>query len=143
MEPISCAVPTAPAQPEDRSARPDPRTHERRVLAMGSDVHLVVVGGAPGLADAALDRLEELEARWSRFRDSSEVSELTRRAGGPVAVSDDTMLLVRRALQAWWLTGGAFDPTVLGDVVRAGYDRTFEDLRSWAGRGAEQPGRRM
>jgi len=95
---------------------------------MGSDVHLVVVGGAPGLADAALDRLEELEARWSRFRDSSEVSELTRRAGGPVAVSDDTMLLVRRALQAWWLTGGAFDPTVLGDVVRAGYDRTFEDL---------------
>jgi hypothetical protein len=26
------------------------------------------------------------------------------------------------------LSGGSFDPTVLGDVIRAGYDRTFEQV---------------
>ena len=128
MEPTTRTAHTTLPRPGSPAARAD-RSSERHARAMGSDVHLLVVGGDPGLVDAALGRLEELEARWSRFRESSEVSELTRRAGRPVAVSDDTLLLVRRALQAWWLTGGAFDPTVLGDVVRAGYDRSFEDLR--------------
>ena len=108
---------------------PAPATVEVRVRAMGSDAHIVIVGGPAGLADTALARLAELEARWSRFIETSEVSALTRRAGEAVAVSDDTWLLVRRAVDAWWLTGGAFDPTVLGDVVRAGYDRSFDELR--------------
>jgi thiamine biosynthesis lipoprotein len=43
-------------------------------------------------------------------------------------VSNETVVLVERAIEAWRLTGGAFDPTVLGDVIRAGYDRTFEEL---------------
>ena len=54
--------------------------------------------------------------------------ELTRRAGEAVVVSADTVLLVERAIEAWRITGGSFDPTVLGDVLRAGYDRSFIDL---------------
>jgi thiamine biosynthesis lipoprotein len=42
-----------------------------------------------------------------------------------VAVSAETLSLVERAVEAWRLTAGRFDPTVLGDVVRAGYDRSF------------------
>jgi thiamine biosynthesis lipoprotein len=99
-----------------------------RFRAMGSDVHLLVVGGPPGLAERARLRIDELEQRWSRFIPDSEISELTRRAGSPMVVSDDTIELVTRAIEAWWFTGSTFDPTVLGAVVRAGYDRSFDDL---------------
>ncbi len=97
---------------------------------MGSTAHVTVAGGrrAEALADEAVRRIADLEQRWSRFVASSEVSELNRRAGEPVEVSAETALLVERARAAWDLSGGAFDPTVLGAVVRAGYDRTFADV---------------
>ena len=92
---------------------------------MGSDVHAIVVGDA-GLLERARMRIEELERRWSRFIPDSEISVLNARRGVPHRVSDDTLALVLRAVQAWRATGGRFDPTVLGDVIRAGYDRPFE-----------------
>ena len=98
---------------------------------MGSDAH-VVVHGPVELADLAVDLIEDLESRWSRFRDDSEVCELNRRAGEWVPVSPATITLVRRAIEGWALTGGRFDPTVLGDVVRAGYDRSFPDVAALA-----------
>jgi FAD:protein FMN transferase len=101
---------------------------ERRFRAMGSDAHLVVVGGAGHLLDDAQRRVEELEQRWSRFIDSSEICELNRHAGEDVVVSAETSLLVERAIEAWRLTGGGFDPTVLGAVRRAGYDVSFEQI---------------
>jgi FAD:protein FMN transferase len=101
---------------------------ERRFRAMGSDAHLVVVGGADHLLDDAQQRIEDLEQRWSRFIDSSEICELNRRAGEDVTVSVETALLVERAIEAWRLTGGGFDPTVLGAVLRAGYDISFEQI---------------
>ena len=103
--------------------------------AMGTDVEIVVVDGPPGTAATARGRIDDLEARWSRFRPDSEVSRLTASAGRWLAVSADTALLVERARHAWHLTGGAFDPTVLGDVVRAGY------TTSWEGPGPRAPGR--
>jgi thiamine biosynthesis lipoprotein len=96
--------------------------------AMGSDAEVIVVGGTADLVDAARRRLEDLEQRWSRFRPDSEVSRLNRAPGEPFEVSDETALLIERAREAYRLTGGAFDATVLGDVVRAGYDRTFDQL---------------
>jgi FAD:protein FMN transferase len=108
--------------------REELRSRELEFRAMGGDVHVVVVGGASGLAGEARSRLEDLERRWSRFLDDSEVSRVNQCAGSPVTVSPETALLVRRAVDAWRFTGGAFDPTVLGAVVRAGYDRSFEQL---------------
>jgi thiamine biosynthesis lipoprotein len=109
---------------------------ELRFGAMGSDAHVIVVGGPAGAAARARDRIAELEARWSRFRDDSEISELNRRAGSAVPVSDDTVALVRRAVEAWWMTGGRYDPTLLGDVLRAGYDRSFAELAATGDRAA-------
>ncbi len=103
-------------------------THERRFRAMGSDAHLIVVGGAEQLLDDACRRVDELEQRWSRFIESSEICELNRRAGDEVVVSAETSMLVVRAIEAWRLTGGGFDPTVLGAVVRAGYDVSFDTM---------------
>jgi thiamine biosynthesis lipoprotein len=93
---------------------------------MGSDAHVIVVGGPSASADLARRRIDDLERRWSRFIDTSEVSELNRRAGEHVAVSAETRLLVGRAVEAWRLTGGGFDPTLLGAVIRAGYDVSFD-----------------
>jgi thiamine biosynthesis lipoprotein len=100
--------------------------------AMGSEVHVIVVDGPSSLLDAARERIEQLEARWSRFRPDSEISELNARAGEPVRVSGDTVALVTRAIDAWRFTGGSFDPTVLGPMLRAGYDRSFEEISSVA-----------
>jgi thiamine biosynthesis lipoprotein len=108
---------------------------ERRFRAMGSDAHVVVVGDRR-LLEVAERRIADLESRWSRFLPTSEVSRLTARAGTAMAVSPETALLVRRSVEAWHLSGGSFDPTVLGAVVRAGYDRTFEDLAGAAGASA-------
>jgi len=99
---------------------------------MGTDAHLIVTARSPRAASAALDRgrerIEELEALWSRFRPASEVSVLNALAGMPVRVSPETVALVQRALDGVRLTGGLFDPTLLGAVVRAGYDRTYAEL---------------
>jgi len=100
---------------------------ETRIRIMGSDGHLVVAGD-PDLVRRARARLCELEARWSRFVPASEVSRVNQHAGEPVAVSADTRLLFARAVAGWRLTGGGFDPTVLGAMVRNGYDRSFERL---------------
>lgn len=94
---------------------------------MGTDAH-VVVHGDPLLAEVARAEISQLEQRWSRFLPDSEVSEVNRRAGSWVAVSPDTVELFDRAVLAHVVTGGRYDPTVLGDVVRAGYDRSFEQL---------------
>lgn len=95
---------------------------------MGTWAHVVVVDGPRGAVGAARHRVEELESRWSRFRPDSEVSRLNRAGGRPLAVSSDTARLVALALSAWRATAGRFDPTVLGAVVDAGYDRSFERL---------------
>lgn len=103
-------------------------TTATRFRAMGADVHLLVVGGPPSLLDEARELVEALEARWSRFRPDSEVSRLNQQAGRPVRVSPETLTLVRRALHGAAVTAGRYDPTVLGAVLRAGYDRSFELL---------------
>lgn len=95
---------------------------------MGSDATVVVVGGPVGLAAAARDRLDGLEALWSRFRPDSEISRLNAAGGTFLAVSPETVRLVQTGVRAWELSEGACDPTVLGDVLRAGYTTGFEAL---------------
>ena len=105
-------------------------SEERIVEVMGTTAHVIVTGGRSGLADRAVERLEELEARWSRFRSDSEISRLNERPGVPVLVSGDTYDLIEHALEGWRLTEGRFDPTLLREVRAAGYDRSFELISS-------------
>ena len=50
--------------------------HELRVRAMGTEGHIVVIGGPVDGTVWAAERIEQLEARWSRFRPDSEVSRI-------------------------------------------------------------------
>jgi thiamine biosynthesis lipoprotein len=71
---------------------------------------------------------DEWESALSRFRPESELTRLNARAGRPIAVSSLLNDEVASALAGARATRGAFDPTLLPDLVRLGYDRTFADL---------------
>ena len=103
-------------------------TTETRFHAMGTDAHMIVVGGSTRLLERARDRIDELESRWSRFLPDSELCRLNAAAGQPVIVASVTFELLTRAVEGWRLTGGHFDPTVLPALVAAGYDRSFETV---------------
>ena len=95
---------------------------------MGTVGHVVLLGaGAPPIA-GSIDRIEALEAAWSRFRPDAELTRLGAGDGRPTVVSHPTAMLLERAVWAWQRTGGRFDPTVLQAVRAAGYDRNFDDL---------------
>jgi thiamine biosynthesis lipoprotein len=92
--------------------------------AMGGQAHLLVTGG-PHLLDEGRRLVEALEARWSRFRPDSDVARLNRAEGAPVRVTPETLLIMSLVVDAWKLTGGRFDPTVVGALQANGYDRSF------------------
>lgn len=76
---------------------------------------------AERVARSAEAEARRVEAKYSRFRESSVVSEIGRNAGRtPVAVDEETDALVASALQLAALTGGRFDPTV--GVLRRAWD---------------------
>jgi thiamine biosynthesis lipoprotein len=115
---------------------PNGQEVERRFRAMNTDVLAIVVAGAGApdhaAAEAALDDVERqfatVEACASRFRPESELSALNQSAGRPFAASPLLFELVASALRVAGATGGAFDPTLLDALERAGYDRSFERL---------------
>ena len=89
---------------------------------MGTLVRLVVYAAdqapASAAARAAFDRVAELDAALSDYRDASEVSRLARAAGGPpVPVGPDLFAVLDRAQEVARRSGGAFDVTV-GPLVR-------------------------
>jgi thiamine biosynthesis lipoprotein len=105
--------------------------------AMGTEMAVV----APGSADSAVFErtvaairrtFEDLEQRFSRFRQDSELSEVNRAAGRLIRVSEPFAELLWKALDGARRTGGLFDPTVLPALVAAGYDRDFEEVRASA-----------
>jgi thiamine biosynthesis lipoprotein len=96
---------------------------------MGTSAHVVVVGDrASSDLDTAVQRLADLERRWSRFLPDSEISRLNAAGGKPVLVSADTYRVIELAVQAWEATEGCFDPTVLPSLRAWGYDRPFVEL---------------
>lgn len=113
----------------------------RRFRAMGSDGRILVVGGPADVVDVAVERIQDLERRWSRFRPDSEVSRANARAGRWTTVSPETVALVERAELARRATRGSFDPTLLPDVIAAGYDRTFDQVDTAAGPRTHPTGR--
>ena len=108
---------------------------------MGAEAHLRVLGPkADELLACAEHRLADLEAWWSRFVPSSDLSRVNAGAGQAVEVQPETIEVVELAVVAWALTGGRFDPSVLPALVAAGYDRTFTAIaagRPGAGRWPE------
>ena len=94
---------------------------------MGTTAHLVALGDVD--VARGIEELRGLEARWSRFIETSELTRLGRLGGAPAVVSPHTALLIEMSERARELTGGLFDATLLDALESAGYDRTFELLQ--------------
>ena len=68
--------------PRARTAAPvGVPNYELTMSVMGTQAHMVIVHGEPSLLDDAQDRLHELNAMWTRFEPTSEVSRLHAAAG--------------------------------------------------------------
>lgn len=86
-------------------------------------------GRAERLVVGAEAHLRRLEARWSRFLPESDITWLNLACGRPVRVHAETLTLVAAMIQAWEITGGRYDPTVLPELVRSGYRSSVDDPR--------------
>ena len=100
---------------------------------MASELHVVIVSvdatSAAAGFDDVLALMTRLEHSWSRFIDDSDVSRLNGAGGRPVTVGPSTLTLVTTMVQAWRLTGGRFDPSVLPVLLATGYRSSIDDPR--------------
>lgn len=69
-----------------------------------------------------------LERAFSRFLPDSELSLLNASAGRSFTATPLLFSVIEAALNAARLTDGIFDPTLLPEIISAGYDRSFEKL---------------
>ena len=98
--------------------------------AMGSHIQAWLTVQSESSADAAiLTQLprwfEAWEARFSRFREHSELCHLNRDSGQWVAVSAEMGEVIGLALDAARQTDGLFNPLILPALEAAGYDHDF------------------
>ena len=78
-----------------------------------------------------LDRIEQFDATYSRFRPDSLVSRVAAAPdGGRFDFPDDSVALFDLYDRLHTATGGAVDPLVGRDLELLGYDRTYS-LRFW------------
>jgi len=88
---------------------------------MGSRATIIIVGGSEQLMDGAVALLTRCETAWTRFEPSSDISRLNWAEGAAVEVDPLTITLLERMAEGSRLTSGDFDPTLLPDVLTAGY----------------------
>lgn len=96
-----------------------------RFRAMGTDC-LIAVAGTENAAteiNRARAEVDRLEAKFSRFRAGSELSRLNRQGGGQM--TGEMREVVALAIEMAAETAGLFDPTMLNEIRRVGYDADF------------------
>lgn len=102
--------------------------------AMNTTIQIAAEGEREALEPGfALVRrfVEEAEQRFSRFRDTSEISALNRAAGKWFSVSEAMFSLLEEAMEVHQRTSGLFDPTILSALKSVGYDRSMDEIRSF------------
>jgi thiamine biosynthesis lipoprotein len=119
--------------PERAGGAPAPteaRVVHRSRMSMGSLVELSAwttqEADAVAAFDAGFEEFDRLDALLSVWKEGSDVLRLNANAGrGPVAVSADTIAVLKQALQGGEWTGGKFDVTfgALSDVWKFDHDQ--------------------
>ena len=111
----------------------DPTWPSHQFYAMGSHMTAWLDLADQQLAQRTLTQVEDLfhaaEARFSRFRTTSELAQVNAQAGQWTSVSNLFWRLLTHALHLSRATAGLFDPTILNAVVATGYDRDFAEVQ--------------
>ncbi len=101
--------------------------------AMNTDVSAWLWQTDAGTAQRALREVErffhEAHSRFTRFEASSELSALNVSTGQPFMASPQMFEVVELAVKYSALTAGWFNPTIIGALEAAGYDRTFDAIK--------------
>jgi FAD:protein FMN transferase len=120
---------TQPEEPAPPAYSTPAKMRREEFRAMGTTISLLL---PDDLVDQGLHIVRALFAEWeealSRFLPESELSRLNAQPGKPVPVSDLLFNVLATALEAAQATRGVFDPAMLDQLVKIGYDRTFDDL---------------
>nr|WP_277814882.1 FAD:protein FMN transferase [Galbitalea soli] len=88
---------------------------------MGGTAGVTLVGGDETMLDRCFELAEECERRWTRFSRDSDLSRLAWAEGGWVTVDPLTVGLIEAMQFGAALTDGDYDPTLLPDLLMAGY----------------------
>lgn len=99
----------------------------RTFRVMASMAQLTVIDAPVGAIEAAEQRLRQLECRWSRFIDTSDINRINQQPGRWISVSIDTIRLIEAMQMAHHATGGSFDPTCLSQLLSIGYTASIDD----------------
>jgi thiamine biosynthesis lipoprotein len=85
-----------------------------------------------GLAQPECEKVKSIvrfaESAFSRFRMTSQISEINRRGGEWVKTDPLTYMLLEDAVSAFGQTDGIFHPFLGKTLQKLGYDRSFEQL---------------
>ncbi len=103
--------------------------HEFR--AMNSDMVLAAEGTCESIArgfDQVRSLIAALEARFSRFSNTSELARLNQAAGSWFYASEELFSVLHQACDFVHQTDGLFDPSILTALENAGYDKSMDDL---------------
>lgn len=96
---------------------------------MGTTVSLLLPGERARQGSRLVrDLFVAWERALSRFLPDSELAQLNQRPGTPVPVSNLLYHVLATALTAAQATEGVYDPALLDQLIKAGYDRTFEQM---------------
>jgi thiamine biosynthesis lipoprotein len=105
--------------------------HRLEFKAMGTR-NLLFVETDHATRPPEMDRVRRwvrrIERRLSRFLPDSELCALNRAAGTPFRASSVLFEVMTLALDGARTTRGLVAPSLLGELERAGYDRTFKDV---------------
>jgi len=103
---------------------------EHGFKAMGTEVHVILVGRDLTKQDVQQVEVsvEYYESIWSRFRPGSELVRINSNPNKPQQVSFETTQLIKKTIEAWRLSDGIYDPTILTNLNSAGYNKTFNAL---------------
>jgi thiamine biosynthesis lipoprotein len=108
--------------------------NEHHFRSMNTDVSAWLWQADAARAQAALLDVEQFfragHTRFTRFEIGSELSALNASQGQVFAASPQMFEVVELAVKYSTLTNGLFNPTIIGALEAAGYDRTFDDLKS-------------
>ncbi len=111
--------------------------------AMGTDVsvEIIVVQSVSQVeVQKVQEKIKEIFAEnekiFSRFQKDSELSKINNSVGKEIAVSEKMLDVLQLCLKFYKISGGYFDPRIIENLEKIGYDKDFKtnDLNNLVGR---------
>lgn len=98
--------------------------------AMGTDVSVEIIADQTGEAKKAAAKVKNIFAKnekiFSRFKGDSELSFLNNNLGKEIPTSPEMEEVLGLCLKFYKISGGYFDPRIIGNLERIGYNKDFK-----------------